>query len=117
MVGAASGRLRLARIVLLDPEQHYAPPRFTHVSYDPANDPPNLRFPATRKNLGFAFEHQYSAENHDTIVVLAPFCIVVLATAMLPAWWYRLWRGRWLQQQRRALGECVRCGYDLRETP
>jgi hypothetical protein len=50
-------------------------------------------------------------------VVAVPWWSLAAVSAILPAWWYLRHRRRRLVRQRVAAGLCVRCGYDLRESP
>jgi hypothetical protein len=46
-----------------------------------------------------------------------PYSLVTLMFAALPVTWFVLARRRRVLARRRACGQCVRCGYDLRATP
>jgi hypothetical protein len=51
------------------------------------------------------------------VALIAPSWFVVGITALPPGLWYLFWRRRRRVQLRRERGQCVRCGYDLRESP
>ncbi len=46
-----------------------------------------------------------------------PIWSVVAGALVLPARWVMLHRGRWRRQERRSLGLCPTCAYDLRASP
>ena len=46
-----------------------------------------------------------------------PYWFAVLVFAALPAWWLSAWHRRRRRAARRAAGQCVACGYDLRASP
>lgn len=106
--GAASGRLRLSELVLLD-GWRYAPPHFAHTHYPPSADPPSTRLPARWWNVGFGFEHRLLAGQYESRVVLLPLWMVVLATMALPTLWFKRRRGA-----TSGTVVCRKCGYDLR---
>jgi hypothetical protein len=71
--------------------------------------------------LGFQFISQTVPLGQDGFIfvigVIAPSWFVVFMSAMPPGLWYVLWRRRRRTQLRIERGQCVRCGYDLRESP
>jgi hypothetical protein len=40
-----------------------------------------------------------------------PHAHLIVLSAVLPLWWFLVWRRSWVQ---RRVGECAGCGYDLR---
>jgi hypothetical protein len=46
-----------------------------------------------------------------------PRWALAMIAAPLPVRWFLIWRATRLRGARRAAGQCLRCGYDLRETP
>jgi hypothetical protein len=46
-----------------------------------------------------------------------PHLFVAAALMIVPAWWLLIVRNRHAVEERRALGLCRHCGYDLRESP
>jgi hypothetical protein len=65
--------------------------------------------------LGFygSWSHERSKALRN---ILIPYCFLWLATAVMPVLWgWRLWL-RAKMSKRRSRGQCLACGYDLRET-
>jgi hypothetical protein len=71
--------------------------------------------------FGFQFISEAVPLSPNTFIlvvgVIVPSWFAVLLSAIPPGLWYLLWRRRHQTQIRLNSGQCVRCGYDLRETP
>jgi hypothetical protein len=86
--------------------------------------PPNpisVTNPTPFGRMGFQFVSDAVPLGGDSFVmvigIIAPSWFVVGITAVPPGLSYLLWRCRRRMQLRLESGQCVRCGYDLRESP
>ena len=70
------------------------------------------------RRLGFEYmsgNWRQAGSRHNRFIALAvPHAALVALTAVGPAWW---WIASRHQRRRRLEGRCLRCGYDLRESP
>jgi hypothetical protein len=63
---------------------------------------------------GFAWYQRRKVRESLSVIAIAPFWSVAVATALLPGMWMI---GRWGGARRRRRGLCLACGYDLRASP
>ena len=76
---------------------------------------PSLRGMAGTHVQSLGFEYMSGSWGGKRFVgVAVPHALLVALTAVGPAWW---WIKSRRQRRRRHEGRCLRCGYDLRETP
>ena len=67
-----------------------------------------------RHQFGNPALDDYSFSDHFFTV---PFWSLAATALVLPAWWSIIGWKRLVQRQRKALGQCAKCGYDMRFTP
>ena len=119
-------RLRIWGCLLRDPGfaemQEHKPGQRSITAHGPGELGPGLRFP---DNLWFDFDRRvrfapigsFAAAvviHMDRLSVHVPYWPIVVLSGLPPAVW--LTRRRRVKR-RIARGQCLRCGYDLRETP
>src|SRR5207237_336728 len=69
--------------------------------------------------LGFAYGRAESTTipGPRATFVQVPYWAVVVASTLLPAAWFVRHRGFARRRRRADAGQCLTCGYDLRQTP
>jgi hypothetical protein len=97
-------------------------PMFDHGSYDPGSKPyPVNRFEGSAwTHGGFElFWYDYAIATYSTWQrsVTVPCWALVMALGLAPVAGVRHYWRTAVRRRRRARGECVMCGYDLRATP
>jgi hypothetical protein len=120
VVASSRGRIGLAatsRVNVLRPE----PKRSLIWRRDRPPVPISVANPTPWGRLGFQFVSDAVPLGGNAFImvigIIVPWWFAVGISAMPAGMWYLLWRRRRRAELRMERGQCVRCGYDLRESP
>jgi hypothetical protein len=120
VLASSRGRLGLAMTSITDVEWQPQARALTWGRDRPPN-PISVANPTPFGRMGFQFVSDAVALGGNSFVmvigIIAPSWFVVGISAIPPGLAYLVWRRRRRAQLRLERGQCVRCGYDLRESP